>query len=58
MSACARVGRPWGTLAFSLPFARRCVERGCRILGVGMDVWVVKKGIDAFKQEFAEFFSQ
>jgi 2-keto-3-deoxy-L-rhamnonate aldolase RhmA len=56
MGACAKAGRPWGTLAFSLPFARRCVEKGCRILGVGLDVWVVKKGIEAYKQEFAEFF--
>lgn len=54
--ACAAANRPWGTLAFSLPFARRCIGLGCRILGVGLDVWLIKKGVDAFKQEYAEFF--
>ncbi len=56
VAACAARGMPWGTLAFSLPFARRCVGLGCRILGVGLDVWVVQKGIQAYKAEFAEFF--
>lgn len=56
-TACGKVNRPWGSLAFNLPFARRVRDLGCRILGVGMDVWLIQKGVQAFKQEYAEFFA-
>jgi hypothetical protein len=39
-------------------FARRCVDLGCRILGLGIDVWLVRKGVEAFKQEYGEFFAR
>jgi 2-keto-3-deoxy-L-rhamnonate aldolase RhmA len=55
-TACRVVGRPWGVLPMSPAFARRCVDLGCRILSIGMDTWVLRKGIEAYRKEYAEFF--
>jgi hypothetical protein len=30
---------------------------GCRMLAVGMDSWVVQRGLKAFKTEYAEMFA-
>jgi 2-keto-3-deoxy-L-rhamnonate aldolase RhmA len=48
--------RPWGILALDAAHARRCIELGCRILSIGIDVWAFQKGLGAFKKDFAEFF--
>jgi 2-dehydro-3-deoxyglucarate aldolase/4-hydroxy-2-oxoheptanedioate aldolase len=47
---------PWAILPQHSAHARRCVELGCRILSLGIDVWFMQRGIKAFKAEFAEFF--
>src|SRR5262245_39461004 len=49
-------GRPWGILPLSPAFAKRCVGLGCKILGLGIDMWVIRKGVQAFKEEYAAFF--
>ena len=54
--AAASNRMPWAILPLSAAHARRCVELGCRILSLGLDVWCVQKGIKAFKAEYAEFF--
>jgi 2-keto-3-deoxy-L-rhamnonate aldolase RhmA len=46
----------WAILPLNAAHARRCVELGCRILSLGIDVWFVQKGIKAFKADYAEFF--
>jgi 2-keto-3-deoxy-L-rhamnonate aldolase RhmA len=56
VDACAKVGLPWGVMPFTRRNAKRFVEMGCRILGIGLDVWLVKKGIEAYKMEYAEYF--
>jgi 4-hydroxy-2-oxoheptanedioate aldolase len=47
---------PWAILPGNAAHARRCVELGCRILSLGIDVWFFQKGVRAFKADFAEFF--
>ncbi len=48
----------WAILPPSLAYARRCVEMGCRMLSLGLDVWLVQRGVKAFQSEYAEFFSK
>ena len=47
---------PWAILPFDTESARRCVQLGCRMLSIGIDMWVMQRGVKAFKAEFAEFF--
>jgi len=47
----------WAILPPNPVYARRCVEMGCRMLSIGMDVWAFGKGLKAFKSDYAEFFS-
>ena len=54
--ACEHSHVPWGVLPFSPAFARRCVDLGCRILSIGIDVWAMQRGVRAFQDQFAEFF--
>lgn len=49
-------GIHWAILPPSADYARRCVDLGCRMLSLGLDTWVVQRGIRAFKQEFGEYF--
>jgi 2-dehydro-3-deoxyglucarate aldolase/4-hydroxy-2-oxoheptanedioate aldolase len=47
----------WAILPRDTAHARRCVDLGCRMLSLGIDVWFFQKGIQAFKDAFAAFFS-
>lgn len=49
-------GIHWAILPPSVPYARRCVELGCRMLSIGIDTWVVQRGLRDFRKEFAEWF--
>jgi 2-keto-3-deoxy-L-rhamnonate aldolase RhmA len=55
-AACRAAGRPWGILPLGPAFARRCVDLGCKMLSVGLDMWAVRKGVEAIREEYAEFF--
>jgi 2-keto-3-deoxy-L-rhamnonate aldolase RhmA len=46
----------WAILPADPGYARRCVDLGCRMLSLGIDVWAVHRGLQAFRAEFAEFF--
>ena len=48
---------PWAILPPTAEHARRCVAMGCRMLSIGLDVWVFNLGLQAFKERFAEFFT-
>jgi 2-dehydro-3-deoxyglucarate aldolase/4-hydroxy-2-oxoheptanedioate aldolase len=48
----------WAILPPNLGYARRCVEMGCRMLSLGMDVWTVHKGLKAYREEYAEYFRE
>jgi 2-dehydro-3-deoxyglucarate aldolase/4-hydroxy-2-oxoheptanedioate aldolase len=55
--ACQDHGIHWAILPANPDIARRCVALGCRMLGIGLDVWAWSKGVKAFKTEYAEYFS-
>ena len=50
-------GIHWAILPPDPRYARRCVDLGCRMLSLGLDVWAMQKGLKAFQQEYAEFFA-
>src|SRR5207253_5723765 len=50
-------GIHWAILPPDPDYARRCVQLGCRMLSLGLDVGAVQKGLKAFQQEYAEFFA-
>jgi 2-keto-3-deoxy-L-rhamnonate aldolase RhmA len=54
--ACAARNLAWAILPLRPEHARRCVELGCRMLSLGVDVWAFAKGVRASQQDFAEFF--
>jgi 4-hydroxy-2-oxoheptanedioate aldolase len=54
--AARQNGIHWAILPPNLNYARRCVELGCRMLSLGIDVWVVQRGLATFQSEYAEFF--
>lgn len=47
-------GIHWAILPRTAPYAKRCVELGCKMLSVGLDVWAVQRGLKAFLAEFEE----
>jgi 2-keto-3-deoxy-L-rhamnonate aldolase RhmA len=47
----------WAILPRDAAHARRCVELGCRVLSIGIDVWFFQKGLQAFAADFAEVFA-
>ena len=42
----------WAILPRNLAYAKRCVDLGCKMLSVGLDVWAVQRGLKAFLTEF------
>lgn len=52
--AAAQQGVPWGILPLDAAFARRCVQLGCRLLSVGIDVWAIQRGLKSFLTEYAQ----
>lgn len=56
--ACRTSRIPWAILPPNAEYGRRCIELGCRMLSIGLDVWVFTLGLKAFKERFAEFFAE
>lgn len=54
--AAAKNHVAWATLPANPAYARRCVELGCKMLSLGIDVWIVNRGLKAFQDEYREFF--
>ncbi len=46
----------WAILPRDAAHARRCIDLGCRVLSLGIDVWFFQRGLQAFADEFGEFF--
>jgi 2-dehydro-3-deoxyglucarate aldolase/4-hydroxy-2-oxoheptanedioate aldolase len=46
-------GIHWAILPPNADYAQRCVDSGCRMLSVGLDVWAFQKGIHASLAEYA-----
>jgi 4-hydroxy-2-oxoheptanedioate aldolase len=55
--ACTKNGAHWATLPLNKDYARRCVDLGCSMLSLGIDVWIVNQGLKAFQDEYSEFFA-
>jgi 2-dehydro-3-deoxyglucarate aldolase/4-hydroxy-2-oxoheptanedioate aldolase len=51
-NAAKNNGIHWAILPLSAPYAKRCVELGCRMLSVGLDVWAIQRGLQSFLAEF------
>src|SRR5206468_3519952 len=47
-------GIHWAILPANLAQARRCVELGCRMLSLGIDVWALQRGLKSFAEEYGE----
>src|SRR5439155_933092 len=47
--ACATARVPWAILPLSPAHARRCVDLGCRMLSLGVDVWSFQRGLRSFQ---------
>lgn len=45
-------GIHWAILPRNAAYAKRCVELGCKMLSIGLDVWAVQRGLKAFLTEF------
>lgn len=45
-------GIHWAILPRSAAYAKRCVDLGCRMLSVGLDMWAMQRGLKAFLTEF------
>jgi 2-keto-3-deoxy-L-rhamnonate aldolase RhmA len=56
-NACRQHGKTWGCVAPDPKFADRAIETGCRMVSMGNDVLVIRRGIDAFKTAFASRFA-
>jgi 2-keto-3-deoxy-L-rhamnonate aldolase RhmA len=53
---CKQRKIPWAILPIGPQFARRCVDLGCRMLSLGIDSWVIQRGLLSFVREYEEFF--
>lgn len=45
-------GIHWAILPRTAAYAKRCVDLGCRMLSVGLDVWAVQRGLKSFLSEY------
>jgi 2-dehydro-3-deoxyglucarate aldolase/4-hydroxy-2-oxoheptanedioate aldolase len=56
-AACKRHKKHWGTIAVNPEFAQRATYLGCKLLSFGMDAIMLRRGIEATKKQFGEFFA-
>ena len=47
----------WAILPRNLDYAKRCLDLGCKMLSLGLDVWSMQRGLKAFLTEFAPLLS-
>jgi 4-hydroxy-2-oxoheptanedioate aldolase len=57
-AACKRHGKHWGTIAVHPQFAERAFETGCRMLSFGMDIVMLRRGLEATRSSFATLFDK
>lgn len=54
--ACRKHGKHWGTVPAGPAFAQRCQDLGCRMLSCAADVRAMRMGIEAAKNDYAQYF--
>jgi 2-keto-3-deoxy-L-rhamnonate aldolase RhmA len=55
-AACRRHGKTWGAVPAGPEYASRCIEKGCRLLTLGNETLALRRGVDALKEWYGEFF--
>lgn len=55
-AACRRHGKSWGTVPAGPEYATRCVQKGCRLLTLANETLAVRRGVEALKEWYGEFF--
>jgi 2-dehydro-3-deoxyglucarate aldolase/4-hydroxy-2-oxoheptanedioate aldolase len=48
----------WAILPANAAYAQRCVDLGCRMLSVGLDVWTLQRGLKVVDTEYAPVFGK
>jgi 2-keto-3-deoxy-L-rhamnonate aldolase RhmA len=51
--AAKAAGIAWAILPRDAAYARRCVDLGCGMLSIGLDVWALQRGLKAVAAEYA-----
>ena len=46
-AACKKHNKNWGTIAVNPKFAQRAYDAGCRMLSFGMDIVMMRRGLEA-----------
>jgi 4-hydroxy-2-oxoheptanedioate aldolase len=55
-AACKKHGKHWGTIAVNPKFAARAYDLGCRMLSFGMDIVMLRRGLEATRANFGTMF--
>ena len=55
-TACKKHNKHWGTIAVNPKFAQRAYDLGCRMLSFGMDIVMVRRGLEATRATFETMF--
>jgi 4-hydroxy-2-oxoheptanedioate aldolase len=50
--AAHQAGIHWAILPPNPTYARRCLDLGCKMLSLGLDMWTIQRGIRSFKADF------
>jgi 2-dehydro-3-deoxyglucarate aldolase/4-hydroxy-2-oxoheptanedioate aldolase len=54
--ACRKHGKTWGTVPGDPDYARRCVDKGCRMLTLANETQTLRRGVAAVRQLYGELF--
>jgi 4-hydroxy-2-oxoheptanedioate aldolase len=57
-AACKKHGKNWGTIAVNPKFAQRAYDAGCRMLSFGMDIVMLRRGLEATRTNFGQLFER
>lgn len=56
-AACKKHHKNWGTIAVNPKFAKRAYDAGCRMLSFGMDIVMLRRGLEATRASFEQMFA-
>ena len=57
-AACKKHKKNWGTIAVNPKFTQRAYDAGCRMLSFGMDIVMMRRGIEATRASFESMFAK
>jgi 4-hydroxy-2-oxoheptanedioate aldolase len=57
-AACKTYKKNWGTIAVNPKFAQRAYDLGCRMLSFGMDIVMMRRGLEATRASFEAMFAR